>query len=712
MTFARNIRSFRAFCVSRVAQVLDNRLPIFVSLFALLWGLTSVAQAPDVLADLAKEWTRTREVVLSQNVLPPQKSEQISRFFEAVDRACQLKCIDTVEWLTQKNAMIGPNSRAYLLSQIKEALPSEVADPVSEELKKFEPSLDHAAEIARKFEAYVKSHPVDIKHRISASLEAIRFLVSTEEKAVFEILSKDPVLTQVGREALQKDLKMFTKQGVAIANIYSIFREMSKTQKVDPVQMQKVVARISELGIFYIKLAQTASNLTFMLPASIADPMRVFQDKIEPMSPELVLEIMTAELGRDPRQVFVGFDPAKPLASGSIAVTYEAKIYQGSRLIDVIIKVQRPGLREELKFNRKFNHFALKSMFAFATERFAPLIQFFSDQVMGLENAFEGELNFVNEAHALAKFRRLFFFDRSILIPKVFRRYTTRNIITMEKIEGVNLSKSIESGNPIDRYIEPDEKLIKAIDTNPTDEQKRRQYAVEKLFSLLWESTLYMVVLGELHADMHPGNILTNKLEEIEREIERIKLGIVDFGQTVKTKGLVWDPIKAGYFLLTGNSEAMAIQLLRMSDSTNASVASLKKIIDEVLLKHSIPRRNFRELIKAKNDPKNFDGLGEALNEIITRSYKEAGYVASSKYVQVLRSLAPVTGSMFLLAKEIPIKQLSKLVIFSSFRKVPLYFAGYVYNGVVETSSNAAASVRRRVRSWLFAPQCSALIGM
>jgi hypothetical protein len=64
-----------------------------------------------------------------------------------------------------------------------------------------------------------------------------------------------------------------------------------------------------------------------------------------------------------------------------------------------------------------------------------------------------------------------------------------------------------------------------------------------------------------------------------------------------------------------------------------------------------------------------------AVGQIVLKAHTELGYRASSRYIQIFRSLAPVSASLGALAKEIPSSMLFKIIKKGLFRS-------FVYGGL------------------------------
>ena len=221
-----------------------------------------------------------------------------------------------------------------------------------------------------------------------------------------------------------------------------------------------MVSSINKLGLFYIKMAQSISNLSFLLKGEVVTPLKVFQDAVTRMPPEEVIATVIEEFGQHPNALFVDFDAAKPFKVASMGNTYIVTPRGETR--PIFFKVQRRNLSESLQQNRRLNALLLKTIAVFTPQPLAPVLDFVAAQVTGMEDAIEKETDFRIEARNLRRFRRLFMFQSGVRIPKPYRKWTTKHCIGMELLPGKNIDKELDirfvrddntiAGGPVCRF--------------------------------------------------------------------------------------------------------------------------------------------------------------------------------------------------------------------------------------------------------------------
>ena len=233
--------------------------------------------------------------------------------------------------------------------------------------------------------------------------------------------------------------------------------------------------KLLELGPAYIKLGQVLSTRPDMIPPAYIKELEHLQDNVPPMPREEVEKCIEEELGARVNKLFESFEE-KPLGSASLGQVHAATL-RGGR--DVVVKVQRPGIRESLAEDIDYFH-QLASFLAAHTSAGDKVDVI--GVVQQVERALVEELDYRTEARNAAAFRKSLAGFPHILIPRVIDAYTTHRVMTMQRVRGVKISEI----PPITRI---------DYDFSALAEEFARAY-------------LYQItVTGHFHADPHPGNI-------------------------------------------------------------------------------------------------------------------------------------------------------------------------------------------------------------
>src|SRR5215212_2167473 len=261
--------------------------------------------------------------------------------------------------------------------------------------------------------------------------------------------------------------------------------------QVSPAKMEELAADVEKMGPTFIKLAQLLSTRADLLPQPYIDALTRLQDKVEPFAFTAVEEIVATELGVRISKAFSHFE-STPIAAASLGQVHRAALRDGR---EVVVKVQRPGIREEMSKDMD----VLGDMAAFLdthTEagrkyEFTPFLEEFRKNLLR-------ELDYRLEARNLVVFaNNLRDFDR-IVVPQPVEDFTTSRVLTMDYISGRKITSLTPLGKiDLDGY-----------------------QLAEHLFQAYLQQIL---VDGFFHADPHPGNVFLTD----DGRIALIDLGMV-----------------------------------------------------------------------------------------------------------------------------------------------------------------------------------------
>lgn len=243
-----------------------------------------------------------------------------------------------------------------------------------------------------------------------------------------------------------------------------------------PTVPERLRMAFAELGPSFIKLGQLLSSRPDLVTVLFASELKKLQDDVPPFPEHEARQIIESEFGRPLNEVFSSFDE-RPIAAASIAQVHKATLIDGS---DVIIKVQRPGIREQIESD-------VNILFTIARllDRYVSESRFFNP--IGIVDEFSRtirkELDFTEEGRNCTRFRRNFEGFSGIYIPKIYARYVTEKVLVMERVEGTRIDD------------------IKAIEKMGFDRCELARTGVNAFFKQILED-------GFFHADPHPGNII------------------------------------------------------------------------------------------------------------------------------------------------------------------------------------------------------------
>jgi ubiquinone biosynthesis protein len=248
-----------------------------------------------------------------------------------------------------------------------------------------------------------------------------------------------------------------------------------EARRVSLAERVRLVAM--DLGPSFVKLGQIASTRPDVIPAAWIAELKKLQDEVNPLPFSDIKEAVEGSLGRSIEEVYESFDE-KPLAAASIGQVHRATLRTAEGPRDVVVKVQRPGVRTTVARDVEILH-ALAAL----VERTIPESRIYSP--IGLVDQFDraitAELDFLQEAEHATRFGRNFEGHASVRFPKPFKEASSKQVLTLEFLPG--------------------KKVYDAIRDDGHKGDVIAKTSVGAIIKMIFDD-------GFFHADPHPGNIL------------------------------------------------------------------------------------------------------------------------------------------------------------------------------------------------------------
>ncbi len=238
---------------------------------------------------------------------------------------------------------------------------------------------------------------------------------------------------------------------------------------------ERVRMALEELGPTFVKFGQILSTRPDLIPVEYIRELSKLQDQVSPFSYDEVRQIIKAEIGKWPEEIFQHFEQA-PLAAASIGQVHRARLRDSE---EVVVKVQRPNIQKTVEVDLEIMlHIA--SLMEKHLEEIEPYRP--TKVVEEFAKTIAKELDYTIEAAHIERFARHFLDDDTVYVPRVYRELTTERIITMEYIDGIKASE--------------------------VDLLKAKGYDLEIIATRGVNSVMKQIfVHGFFHADPHPGNV-------------------------------------------------------------------------------------------------------------------------------------------------------------------------------------------------------------
>jgi ubiquinone biosynthesis protein len=305
---------------------------------------------------------------------------------------------------------------------------------------------------------------------------------------------------------------------------------------------------LEDLGPTFIKFGQILADRPDMASENLRLELKKLQSAARPFDDLIAHKIIENELGDNVNKLFSSIEE-KHFAAASIGQIYRARLKNGEQ---VVIKVQRPGIRQKIKLD-----LVLLQVFARKIQQGYPELSTFNLEgfIKDFGEIILKELDFTNEMSNMLRLQHMFREMESCHIPRVHTRHSTNKVLIMEYIEGErpdNVANLIKKG-----------------------------YSPQKIAENGMNAVLTMILkYGFFHADPHPGNIFIRDNNQIV---------LIDHGMCASLRPKQIDGLIR--FLMgfsEKNPRKIARALLAMTEAQNfREVENLEFDIHELIQKYS-----------------------------------------------------------------------------------------------------------------------------
>ena len=242
----------------------------------------------------------------------------------------------------------------------------------------------------------------------------------------------------------------------------------------------KLCNALQGMGTTFIKLGQFLATRPDIIGEDLAKSLEKLQDKVPAFDLYEAKKIIKREIGENYFKDLT--ELSEPIAAASIAQVHLAKIKHDGKQKQVAIKILRPDI--EKLFNEELDALML---FAYIVEntlskakrlKLVEVVHLLRE-ITNIEMDLRFEAAAANELYENTKN------DQGFIVPKIYWNYTTKKILTLDKVEGVSIREI---------------KKIKELGVN-----------TKKLAENLIQLFLVQAVRdGFFHGDMHQGNLFVD----------------------------------------------------------------------------------------------------------------------------------------------------------------------------------------------------------
>jgi predicted unusual protein kinase regulating ubiquinone biosynthesis (AarF/ABC1/UbiB family) len=262
-----------------------------------------------------------------------------------------------------------------------------------------------------------------------------------------------------------------------------------------------------DLGPTFIKIGQLFSTRADLFAVEFVEELSKLQDRVPAFGYDQVETSIEQDLGKSIAELYRSFDPI-PLAAASLGQVHRAQLYSGE---EVVVKIQRPGLRRLFEIDLAI----LKGITRYFQShpewgRGRDWIGIYEECCRILWE----EIDYLNEGRNADTFRRNFRGLNWVKVPRVYWRYASPRVLTLEYLPGIKISH------------------YEALEAAGLDRKRLANLGAEAYLHQLLDN-------GFFHADPHPGNIAVSAEGE---------LIFYDFGMMGQVKAITREKLLDTFF--------------------------------------------------------------------------------------------------------------------------------------------------------------------
>ena len=278
-----------------------------------------------------------------------------------------------------------------------------------------------------------------------------------------------------------KLMKTGAKFGVNYLKYYGdkiVSSEERAKERLDENNANDIYDSLKTLKGSALKMAQMMSMEKNIMPKAYVEKFSLSQFSVPPLSAPLVLKTFKKSFGKFPHELFDAFEN-KAINAASIGQVHQAK--KNGKVLAV--KIQYPGVAQSIQSDLAIVKPVAMKMFNIKGEHSEKYFKEVEDKLVE-------ETDYVLELHQSQEVTASCNHIPNLRFPTYYPEFSSKEIITMDWMEGVHLSEFIKMN---------------------TD-----QDAANKVGQTLWDFYMYQLhVLQKVHADPHPGNFLVSRDNEV-----------------------------------------------------------------------------------------------------------------------------------------------------------------------------------------------------